>query len=564
MFRKPILRIFPVLLTIGSLATAQIAYAADATPGNGSTSIYVSGVAAGTTTAVVQYYNQAGTACSPLSVSLNGYGSDAFDGTDLTAAGCSGSFNGSAIISSDNDVAAVGIMQWTGGSAASPNGDGLRAEAYTGSYVASDKLYYPGIVYQVSGSGTSCSTATRIQDAQFTVQNVTSQQVQIGLTYNARSGATSAGPLLDTIPAYGQKTYDVSQPSSVVPDLTTVADWTNCAWSGAVVITSSVASSLAGAATEVQEFTNLLYDALSDSSADSTLLYPAVERRVIQDTTNFTQANFAGFTVLGVQNIGTTSTVVTITFTSRNTAAPAGVRWFTDTIPAGVAKAYSTRSGADTPLTGCARYSIDCSGGTNYFYRDISYWDDVPTGSGNADGPNNISQGYSLWVGSAKIEGQPGSKLVGTTTGQSFYGQPHTRENNGATFTAFTPSAAKNWCVIPYVSREVNTNGTGVEWSNPIVQVPGDTAATNIDFFFYNANGTEQAAGTYINQSAPANGQLAVVLKSSTFSALGTSWRGSLRITSDVPIVCGVENRWSTDTSLATNVPNRFASYNGK
>ena len=105
---------------------------------------------------------------------------------------------------------------------------------------------------------------------------------------------------------------------------------------------------------------------------------------------------------------------------------------------------------------------------------------------------------------------------------------------------------------IPTAWRRRNTATD--RWNLLRVMNVGGATATDIDFKFYNQDGT--LAMQYLNQSAA---QYQIVdgmnLRTSTFeSALGDTWNGTVVVTSDEPIVATSDLLWSAA---------RYGAFNG-
>ena len=87
--------------------------------------------------------------------------------------------------------------------------------------------------------------------------------------------------------------------------------------------------------------------------------------------------------------------------------------------------------------------------------------------------------------------------------------------------------------------------GADERWNLLRVMNVGNTGATDIDFYFYNQDGTQQM--TWLDQVA---GQYAIVdlanLRTATFGTLGTGWVGTIVVTSDQPVVGTSDVLWGT------------------
>jgi hypothetical protein len=311
-------------------------------------------------------------------------------------------------------------------------------------------------------------------------------------------------------------------------------------------------ASLAGALSNFWEQYSGTYAAVGPTGASSTLYFPSLERRVASTADNFNPAsNFAGLSSIIVQNVDTNPTTITVTWTSRNTGFTGS---FSTSLAAGQAKGFNTRAGADTPADACVQYTgLNCTATNNRdFYQYLPKWDDVVSPPNTITG--TLSDSASFWVGSATVTGNPGSKLIAANFANRMFA-----EQNGDMSLGSAASTASNTCYLPYVARTL-TGGAGTEWSLLRVVNTSGSATNNVDFYFFNANGT--SAGTWLDQSATANGGVVngANLKQAGFSFLGSSFKGALRVTSDVAISCLSEALWSDDGG---NIANQYATYNG-
>jgi hypothetical protein len=531
------------------LMSASVASAASVAPGSGATDIYVAGtISSGTTNIVVDYRNgSTGASSASFNGTITGYGRAAYL---AASSGLGAGWSGSVIVSADNDVAAVGVMKWTGGSRT----DGKASDVYAALSTTSDTIYFPYAVYSTLPiAGPACDNNTKIQYSRFTLQNTSSTTVNVGITYKARSGNNSYNKQ-DSIVGYGAKTYDFSVPGGAVPNFNGGTDWsaTGCNWAGAIIVTGTQAS-LAGALSNFWEQYSGTYAAIPPSQASSTVYFPSLERRVASTADNFNPAsNFPGLSSIIVQNVDTNPTTITVTWTSRTTGLTTGK--FTTSLAAGQAKGFNTRAGADTPADACVQYTgLNCTQTNNRdFYQYLAKWDDVVSPPNTVIG--SLSDSASFWVGSATVTGAPGAKLIAAN-----FALRQFSETNGDMSLGAAASTATNTCYLPYAARNM-TGGAGTEWSLLRVVNTSGSPTSNVDFYFFNANGT--SAGTWLDQSATANGGTVngANMKTTTFNFLGSGFKGSLRVTADVAINCLAEVLWSDDGG---SIANQYATYNG-
>jgi len=195
-------------ITIGSvvllvaLAVIPAAASGPPNPGTGSSDFYVMNVDGSNSAMVnVNYYGQDGVSDTTDSVSLNPYGSRAFESGTLPVGD---GWVGSVVLSSDRQVAAMSNIVWTGGQ----YGDGTFAGAYAGTDAPGTSLYLPYV--------------SRVVDVRFstvTIQNAGTGTATVTMNYFSSAGVLTAGPIVDTIGEGRSKTYDMSSPGGSTPNL---------------------------------------------------------------------------------------------------------------------------------------------------------------------------------------------------------------------------------------------------------------------------------------------------------------------------------------------------------
>jgi hypothetical protein len=505
------------LALVLTLSIVGLSLAASASPGSVDTDVFVMGLQTypNTTEIVAEYWPAAGGTAPDVSIprTLTGYG-----GYEFTAAssGLSDGWAGSMIVSSDSPVAAVGELMLTGGSAT----DGQRADYYTALSEPSDSLYFPFAVLDRLGT-----TGDIVQYSRLTVQNTSASPVDITISYINRDGGND-GDMPASIPAQGATTFDLSVPGTGVPNLTATTYYgTNDFWGGGLVVTSADPV-LAGALHNLWRQYSGSFDSLS--AGGETIYLTNIDRRVYNTTCGSTSGRWAGLTSVVVQNFDLGSSAdITVTFYSKTTGAS---RFFTDTLPAGSAHGYNVRIGAQTP-------------GGSAWYQDAAYWDDIPE-TGNTVG--SCADGTMLWVGSAVVEGESGSNIAAVVINQ------RVDTNNASMYASVTGDEAAYAVAFPLAYRV--PSGTNRRWDLLRVMNMGGGTATDIDFYFYNQDGSLQMS--WLDQTAD---QYAIVdlmnLRYTTFGALGSSWTGTVWVTSDQPIVATADVLWASRYGAYNAVP---------
>lgn len=509
--RRSLITVVAVVLT---LAMTGMVLAEDANPGTINTNAKVMGLqSSGTTSVVAEYWVATGGTAPAVSIArdVEGYGSYNFRAID---SGLTGPWAGSMIVSSDKPVAVAGELMLAGGSA----DDGLNANYYEAFAEPTDALYMPFAVLAKSGG-------EKVHFSQFYVQNTGANPATIYVSYIDRGGGIAKSTA--TVPAMGQGQYDLSVPGTGVPDLTTTPYYiSNGNWTGGLVITTTEPVLTAALLHSWREYSGA-YSALA--GGDAKIYLTNIDRRIFDcyaAGSTCPNNSFAGVTSLVVQNFDLVNSVnFTVTFYSKTTG---GSRSFTDSLGPGAAKGYNTRNGANTP-------------GGAAFYEDLTFWDDIPA----ASNPTlySYADGVQLWVGSAVVEGPPGSALAAAVINQQI------RTNLASMYVSASDADAANTVVFPIAYRFT----TGVLRHNlgRVMNVSAGTAS--VDVYFYNADGTLQSQ--WLDQTAA---QYAIVdqfnLKDATFSAVGTTWTGSIVVVSDRPVVATTDVLW---------LPERYGAYNG-
>jgi hypothetical protein len=325
----------------------------------------------------------------------------------------------------------------------------------------------------------------------------------------------------------GQGHYDLTVSGAGVPDLTSTAYWTaNGHWGGGVIITATEPVLTAALLHSWREYSGA-YSAMG--AGDYKIYLTNVDRRIfdcMDDGSSCGNNSFAGVSSIVVQNFDLSSSVnYTVTFYSKTTG---NSRSFTDSLGPGAAKGYNTRNGADTP-TGAA------------FYEDLTFWDDIPV----ASNPNvgSYADGTQLWVGSAVVEGPPGSQLAASVVNQQI------RTNLASMYVSASAADASTMYVFPTAYRYVS--GT-LRWNlGRVMNVSPGTAS--VDVYFYNEDGTLE--DSWLSQTAD---QYVIVndfnLKAAHFSGVADGWTGAVVISSTLPVVATTDVLWQ---------PDRYGAYNG-
>lgn len=422
-------------------------------------------------------------------------------------------WNGSAIVSADQQVAAVGTTTWTGGSV----GDGTTAGEYLGFSEGAASISFPYVF-----------NSNRV--TWLTVQNTGSSAATAYFTFVDRRTGTQTGTRTSvSIPAGAQRTYRMNDCSSgIVPTGACTRPNTNDEaqyWKGAVIVTSTNPV-LAGVAVTHWPQWSADYTSVPPAESANELIFPLFFRvRTSGGVFGETQP-WHRYSDLNVANPDLTSSVV-VTVSLYKVDGTLSDQWQT-TIPAGSSMAVNTQyGGTGAPSDWQARW---------------------PTTLG------------ANWVGAAIVKAEPGRQIQGVC----FNFWPQSAQNYNGAYNAVTRDSGQNRLFFPVAHR---SGGSTVPFYSQIQVQNVTNADATVDIYFFNRNqpagGTSNAFHSVTGVIVPANSSISLNAKYNStglpnnwFSALGTSFDGSVVVISrDNPI-----------TGLIYNLnhnPRRATSYNG-
>lgn len=496
MNKARVFRIIGVALALTLVALP--AFAADPNPGKGNTDVVVQNTTASTAAAKAIYYDTDGNIDYQNDQSIAGRGSFVFRASDATLGD---NWQGSMVLQSDNELAAVAEIRWTEGSSA----DRTRGAAYTGYAAGTTEVYLPYVAFIPNAQWSS-----------FTVQNTEDRTANLQIVYIDRTGGALPAKT-DTLPKFGSKTYNMNQPGGAVPDFTQTAYYqANCAnpsvgcqWSGAVKITSTGSNPPKITVVGVNNYAQYTVSYNAFTAGSTTTYAPSVTRRCTDCA--FNGGTWQEWSVITVQCLETSQACnVTMDF-AKEDGTPSGTLP-TQSIVAGGAKAASTRNGNDW---------------------DYSWFN------------TNLSGG--AWAGSAVVRSTNNTKIAVVV----FNIRPN-RNYAGGTSGASSLEAGTE-IFLPAAYQIGTTCPPGDGWSAFSifgVQNPGTTAANDVDIYFYDRNGSQRFV--LQNQSIPGGKAKRVHtrLDCGTLN-LGLNWSGSIYVKADVPVVAVIENHfWGTQNDM--------------
>ena len=489
-------RMFVVIaLVMAVLVTALPAYASDPTPGEGNTDVIVANMnqntAAPPATVTALYYTQAGVMVYPRNQQVNSRGSYNFKASDTPLGD---NWQGSMVIQSDAELAAVAEILWTGGSSA----DGTTGDAYTGFPDGSTTMYVPYAVYQPDS-----------QFSVFSVQNTDATAVaNIQMTFRNRTGGEDL-VRTDTIPAQGSKSFNMRD----FPELRQTTFWQTqcsagpCFWSGAVKIVSTNGKKIAAAVTNHWTTWAAAYSAVSSGATRSYV--SSVERRCTDCTWAPPQyGNWQGFSVVTVQCLSATPCEMDMQFVGQ-TSTMGNLTLPMKTLNPGAAVAASTRAGNDydKALFSALKDSTD---------------------------PANQAR----WAGSVIVSTRNGTEVAVVAYNQ----RPDVFIAVGFGGAGAANAGLKSF--LPAVYKKGVCDG-GFSWQKfSIIRIQNPTAnnANNVDIYYYNPDGT--LAAQELDRTIAAGTALTrhTRVDCTALAGLGNDWTGSVYISSDQPLVAVAES----------------------
>ncbi len=487
MRKKPFGAIFIALALVLTMAFTSAAVPPD--PGTGNTDVRVLNTSSSNSASVVaEYINPSGSVETAKNMNLAPFGSGDFRAAD---SGLGDGWQGSMILSSDQDVTAIATTNYTGGSFS----DGFSSTAYSGFKQGCTTIYFPSLFQRLTA-----------QYSRVTIQNTDQGTADIEIRYYDRNGNLTVPPITDSIPEGAQKTYDLSKKGGKVPDLG-VTDPPRDGWIGSAVVTSTNGKKIAGVASTFWPEYSSAYEAVcletvaaAAPQATYELTFPVISRRGPPCFSNWVQ--YIGAIV---QNLSSTQTAnITARWTDRDGNT---LHQFNDTIPPLSAHGYNTRFRANTPNPDQLFNDLGCDRNGSLFITS-----DQPI-AGVLD---------MQW------------KRVGTEAANTYSGQL-TTGTSGQVQTAATTNA-----FFAQAFRIVN-NGTWVRYSGAVVFNLSDTDA-NVTVIFHNPDGS---VAYQFNDTIPGKSSHGYNTRfrantpnpDALFNALGTDFRGSIHVVSDQPIM---------------------------
>jgi len=422
-------------------------------------------------------------------------------------------WNGSAIVSADRQVAAVGTTTWTASSTRSTEAE------YLAFSEGSSSITFPYVF-----------NSNRV--TWFTVQNTGSTPATAYFTFIDRRVGTQTGATTSAvIPAGAQRTYRMNDCSTGVipagactrPNTTNEAQY----WKGAVMVTSTNPV-LAGVA--VTHWPQWTADYVSVSPAESAneLIFPLFFRVKTSGGVFGEDRPWHRYSDMTIANPDLTNPVQ-ITVDLYNSATGNKDDTWTVTIPPGSAVGINTRyAGNGNPADWATRWPVKLG---------------------------------SNWIGTAVVTAEPGRQIQGV----NFNFWPQSSQNYVGGYNAVTRTGGADRLFFPVAHR---SGGSTIPYYSHIQVQNTVNAPTTIDVYFFNRN---QANGGIANAFYALTTGLVIQPNSSIilntkynsvgvpnnwFTPLGTNFNGSVVVISrDNPITGIIYN--------LNHNPKRATSYNG-
>jgi hypothetical protein len=517
---KRYLSIPMLLLTLAVVVSvasaAPLAAIAVPNPGSASSVIVIQNTnATNSAQWVLDFIDQNGNAVAGAQQTgtLPAYVATAVNVSNITVLGTG--WNGSAIVSSDQQVAAVGATTWTGGTV----GDGTTAGEYLAFSGGAASITFPYVF-----------NSNRV--TWLTVQNTGSSAATAYFTFIDRRTGTQTGSRTSvSIPAGAQRTYRMNDCSTgIVPAGACTRPNTNDEaqyWKGAVVVTSTNPV-LAGVAVTHWPEWSADYVSVSPAESANELIFPLFFRvRTSGGVFGETQP-WHRYSDMTIANPDLTASVV-ITVELFNSSTGARDDWWTVSIPPGSAVGINTRyAGNGNPADWATRWPVLL--GAN-------------------------------WIGTAVVTAQPGRQVQGV----NFNFWPQSSQNYVGGYNAVIRDAGAQRLFFPVAYR---SGGSTIPLYSHIQVQNTANAPTTIDVYFFNRNQANGGIGNAFyalttglviqpNSSIILNTKYnSTGVPNNWFTGLGTSFNGSVVVISRNNPITGIVYNLNHN-------PRRASSYNG-
>lgn len=481
---------FAILLS--ALAIAQAApYAAPPSTGAAESFGAVQNTGAVTANAVVTYYDAAGNIAATKNLTIapkatQGVAPRLLDGTPQALPS---GFNGSAVVSADQDIVAVSYINWTGASTAFGSDTKTSAD-FGGVSAPATSLYFPS----VSNADNEASEVS--------IQNADSADAVVYLNYYDRNGVniaaarTTSGVIKPGMQSTFKLTANANLPAGFL---------------GSVQVTST--KQIAGVAIVHWTVAYGSFGYNAESAGSTALNFPKVSRRdrgFNAGATNCSTAGWLDYSGVVAQNLSNSAAAdVQVSFYDRSGVLKTS---FADSIPALSSHGYNTRFNGNAPAANIN--ALGCN-----FLGSV-----VITSTGTPIvGIVKDADDQSQWAG--------GYNAAPSTSGGTSMYFPylyHTDFNNAA--TTGTPTNWAQWTGV--IVQNVDTVPVDVYLN--VLARDGTTVIASVK------DPTQVGLGSAHGYNSRYGGNIAA----STFNVLALNFGGGAYITATGKIV-GVQTTWN-------------------
>ncbi|MEM8859786.1 MAG: hypothetical protein AAGD96_15775 [Chloroflexota bacterium] len=307
-------------LVIGSLLAALSLVAATSAfatpdPGTATTNAVVQNKGTTQAAVAVNYYAQDGTLSLTTNATIQAGAVAEFKTADTTLPA---GYEGSAVVSSDQPLAAIVSLKNSGVSASSGS---LTQGAYNGTSTPASSISFPS-VWGFDGIGSVV-----------TIQNTSSDATVLTVDFFDRSG-TDLGSRTINLNGFGSVTIDMGNSSDLPSGFP--SDFSD----GSISVSSS-ATDIAGASTAYWPNRQGAYQALTSANAGTVLYAPSH----FAFKANASDDEFTLFSALNIQNTTATAAPITIEYFTRGDTSGNAALTLTCTVPANSAVGVNVKNG---------------------------------------------------------------------------------------------------------------------------------------------------------------------------------------------------------------------------
>lgn len=494
--------VYGIFIAIFGLLFATVA-GATPDPGSIESNAVVQNTGATDATVAVVYYDGSGTSRGTANATIAPKSVNEFKASDPSA-GLPSGFQGTAVVSSDQTLAAVVSLRASGVTGST---GGVTQGAYNATVSPADTVFFPS-VWGFANIGTVVS-----------IQNTESASTDVTFNFFDRSGA-ALGTKVVPLSGFGSTTVDMGEAGDLPAGFPT--DFTD----GSITVTSS-ATNIAGAAHVAYANRAASYQALTTANQGTTLYGASTFSVPVGGNPS---GGWNLFSATNIQNPNDQAIDVTVNYINRDDGTT--TLTINCQIPANSAVGLNTNNGG----SGCGTTSADFA---------VLY-------STQADGS---------WAGSLEITNSQGLPMIGTGITQwgvsGYAGIFALAPASEGAETVFMPASYRRVVSGQYVQFQAvnlqNIGTTDIAASDLTIEYIDTNGVTQASFSgsAFGLNGDVLAAGSAIGLNTRNGGDL----NASDFNSLGESFIGAIVITGPAGAeMIGVSN---------IVYSNRASSYNG-